>query len=269
MTTSTPAPEVQPQNHIRIDDNLLTRLEKKALVWMAARTPGWVSPDGLTAIGFFGSVLIFASYALTVFNPAFLWLASLGFVINWLGDSLDGTLARHRKIERPRYGFFIDHIIDSVSESLVFIGLGLSPYLRFELALLALVSYMMASIYVYLTTYVNGIFRISFVGVSPTTLRMLAIAANTVVFFGGNPMINLPAQPFIPASYTITLYDLIIIAIIIIILVLFVVNSYATARQLSSMDAADRSRKQRRRRKQTISAEPVPAAGDKPPSSLE
>ncbi len=269
MTNATPAPEVQPQNHIRIDDNLLTRLEKRALVWMAGRTPAWISPDGLTAIGFFGSVLIFASYALTVFNPAFLWLASLGFVINWFGDSLDGTLARYRKIERPRYGFFIDHIIDSVSESLVFIGLGLSPYLRFELALLALVSYMMASIYVYLTTYVNGIFRISFVGMSPTTLRMLAVAANTVVFFGGNPMIALPAHSFIPPSYTITLYDLIIIAVIVIILILFVVNSYATARQLSSMDNAERSRKQRRRRRQTISSETVPSAGENPPPSLK
>lgn len=263
MTNSGHSPEVQPQNHIRIDDNLLTKLEKKLLLWMAARTPQWVSPDGLTAIGFFGSVLIFASYSLTIYNPNFLWLASLGFIINWFGDSLDGTLARYRKIERPRYGFFIDHIIDSVSEVLVFIGLGLSPYLRFELALLALVSYLVASIYVYLTTYVNGVFRISFTGVSPTTLRILAIAANTIVYFAGDPVISLPFLSFIPASYSITFYDLIIIIVIAVIMVLFVVNSYATARQLSSMDAADRKRKQRKRKKQTLPLKSVPSGEQK------
>jgi phosphatidylglycerophosphate synthase len=248
---------------------MLTRLEKKVLIWMAARTPGWVSPDGLTAIGFLGSVLIFVSYAMTVHNAAYLWLASLGFVINWFGDSLDGNLARYRKIERPRYGFFIDHIIDTISEVLIFIGLGLSPYLRFELALLALVCYLVASIYVYLTTYVNGIFRISFTGISPTTLRILAIAANTIVYFAGNPFIKLPLQTFIPTPYAITLYDLVIITVVLVIIVLFLINSYTTARQLSSMDAAERSRKKRRRRAQTVNAEPIPSGGDKPHSHMQ
>ena len=125
------------ENHIRVNETTITKLEKKALHWLAGRMPAWVVPDTLTIIGLIASIIIFASYGLTYFNKNFLWLASLGFILNWFGDSLDGTLARYRKIERPRYGFFVDHIIDAISEVLVFIGLGLSPYLRFDLAMIA------------------------------------------------------------------------------------------------------------------------------------
>ncbi len=222
-------PPTQAENHTRVNSSFIGALEKKALLWLAARMPAWVVPDTLTAIGLLASFLIFASYALTYFDKRFLWLASLFFVLNWFGDSLDGTLARYRKIERPRYGFFVDHIIDSISEVLIFIGLGLSPFLRFDLALLALVSYLLASIYVYLTTYVNGVFRISYSGIGPTEMRLIAIAANTVVFFSGNPTINLSVT-------TMTLYDLVAIGVILIILTLFLINAVSTAMTLSVED---------------------------------
>ncbi len=221
----------QVQNHTRVNTTLISVVEKKALLWLASRMPTWVVPDTLTFIGLAASVLIFASYALTYFDTRFLWLASIGFVIQWFGDSLDGTLARFRKIERPRYGFFVDHIIDSISEVLIFVGLGLSPFLRFDLALIALVCYLLATIYVYLSTYVNGIFRISYSGIGPTEMRLIAILANTVVFFTGNPTVHFSIA-------TLTLYDLIVTVVVGIIIVLFLYYSVNTAMYLSLEDRA-------------------------------
>jgi len=120
-------PKQKTARHTRVNHGLLTPLERPALAWLSERMPAWVSPDLLTALGFLGSLVIFAGYVLTSIDVRFMWLASFGLVINWFGDSLDGTLARFRKIERPRYGYFIDHAVDSVAEALVFIGLGFLP----------------------------------------------------------------------------------------------------------------------------------------------
>lgn len=176
----------------RVNDILLGPLERPALHWLAARMPAWVTPDVLTVTGFAGGVLVGVAYYLTNFDNRFLWLASLAFIINWFGDSLDGTLARLRKIERPRYGFFIDHTTDSLVEVIIFLGIGLSPYVDFSLACLALAGYLLLSILVFVKTYVDGVFRISWARLGPTEMRLLAIAANTVVFFIGNPVLNLP-----------------------------------------------------------------------------
>ncbi len=224
------------QNHTRINNTLLGNVEKKALLWLAARTPSWVFPDTLTLVGLAASILIFLSYALTFYSKSFLWLASFAFVLNWFGDSLDGTLARYRKIERPRYGFFVDHIIDAISEVLIFLGLGLSPYLRFDLALLALVGYMLLATYVYLVTYVNGIFRISYGRLGPTETRVLAILANTLVFFSANPTVHLfkNGPEFLRVS--LTYYDLVVIFFIGLISAFFISSVITTAANLSRED---------------------------------
>src|SRR5262245_23245369 len=100
--------------------------------------PGWITPDRLTIIGLAGAIMAGPGYAASTRNPAFLWLASLGLLVNWFGDSLDGTLARHRRIERPRYGFYLDNAVDVVEQLIFAIGLGLSGIIYFELALLGL-----------------------------------------------------------------------------------------------------------------------------------
>lgn len=233
MTHLNVPPESPVENHTRINNTIINTLEKKVLHWLAARMPPWIVPDTLTLTGLLASVLIFASYGLTYFDKRYLWLASVGFVIHWFGDSLDGTLARYRKTERPKYGFFIDHMLDSISVVLIFIGLGLSPFLRFDLAMIALVSYLLASIYVYLTTYVNGVFRISYGGISPTEIRLIAIAANAVVFFTENPPISLP-------WVTLTLFDLIVIGVTVIILTLLLFSTITTAMELSKSDREKR-----------------------------
>jgi phosphatidylglycerophosphate synthase len=215
--------------HERINDILLGPLERPALRWLAERMPPWVTPDRLTAFGFLGSLLIFSGYALTGYHPAFLWLASFGFVINWFGDSLDGTLARFRDIQRPRYGFFIDHIMDSLSEMLVFFGLGLSPYVRFDLAALALVGYLLMSVLVYITTYIQGEFKISYAKIGPTEMRLIAILANTLIFFAGNPAFGV-------LGVRLTVYDFLVALIAAVLLIAFVVVSMSQAAVLARQD---------------------------------
>jgi phosphatidylglycerophosphate synthase len=144
------------ETHHRVNNILLGPLERPALEWLAKHMPMWVTPDLLTTLGLLSAVLISASYYLSSFNRNYLWLANLGLFLNWFGDSLDGNLARYRHIERPHYGFFIDHTVDTISEVLVFIGIGLSPYVDLKLALLALVGYQCMANLVYITTSVKG-----------------------------------------------------------------------------------------------------------------
>lgn len=195
------------KTHTRKNPMLLGELERPALQWLAAHSPAWLKPDHLSGIGMLGSVLIFFSYWLCHISPAFLWLASLGFVINWVGDSLDGTLARFRKIERPKYGFFLDHTLDAIGQVLIFLGLGASPYVDSRIASLALIGYLLMSNVVYINTIVNGEFRIAYLKLGPTEMRVIAILANTLIFFIGNPAITLPVLG------PVALFDVIVSAI--------------------------------------------------------
>ncbi len=172
-------------NFVRVNDILLGRLERAALKWLAAHSPRWITPDIYTTIGVLGSLTAFVSYVLTRIHPAFFWLATLGFVLNWYGDSLDGTLARYRHIERPIYGFFSDHVIDVVSVVLFFLGLGLSPYVTFTVASLTLIAFLMMFALVFLRTCVIGEFKISYGMLGATEARALAILLNTAMFFLG------------------------------------------------------------------------------------
>jgi phosphatidylglycerophosphate synthase len=218
------------QEHTRINDILLGPLERPALQWLAAHMPAWVQSDHLTLFGLFACILVFVSYILTRYNPAFLWLASLGFILNWFGDSLDGTLARYRHTERPLYGFYIDHILDMVSEALVFIGIGLSPYVSFNLAMTALVMYQLLSNLVFILMITRGFFQISFGKLGPTEIRVIGILANVIVFFAGNPFISLPVIGPYP------LYDIIVAFIAAVMLIIFVIASIKNAVELSKID---------------------------------
>lgn len=175
--------------HVRVTDSLLSHGEQIILNWLVARLPIWITPDGLTALALVGAVVTFAGYSLGALSPNFIWMASLGIVLNWFGDSLDGNLARYRKIERPRYGFFVDHTVDTVNAVLMFMGLALSPYVGFEVASLALISYLMVAVMVFVATCVTGVFRLSFGKVGPTELRVFAIAGNIWIYVVGNPAI--------------------------------------------------------------------------------
>jgi phosphatidylglycerophosphate synthase len=222
--------DIEPdiRTHKRVNDILLGPLERPALAWLAARMPSWMTPDILTVIGVFGSLIIFLGYALTHFHRGFLWLASLGFAINWFGDSLDGTLARYRQIERPRYGFFVDHTLDAVSEYLIFVGLGISRYVRLEIACLALIAYLLLSVLSYVRTCVDGVFRISYTKIGPTEMRVIAILSNTLIFFIGNPTVQLPVG-------TVTVYDLIVAMVAVVLTSGFLVSTIQQIRRLAAI----------------------------------
>lgn len=219
----------QVEKHQRTNDIFLGPLERPALKWLAAHMPAWVTPDILTGIGVLGGLIIFAAYFFTNLSPFFLFLANLGLVINWFGDSLDGSLARYRDIQRPRYGFFIDHTVDAVIEVLIVVGLGLSPYVRFDLALIALVCYLLLSVMVYIQQIVTNEFRISYGKLGPTEVRVILILANTLIFFIGNPKINLVGN-------LVTVYDSLVILISVIMALIYLVNTIQRGRQLSRQD---------------------------------
>lgn len=210
------------RNHKRVNDILLGPLERPALQWLAAHMPAWVTPDICTGIGVLGALLITASYLLSTLDRDFLWLASLGFVINWFGDSLDGTLARYRRIERPVFGFFLDHITDAVNEVLIFVGLGLTPYVSFNVACLTLVAYLLLSVLVFVSTAVIGEFKISYGKLGPTEVRVLAILLNTWMYFGGERAFLVSAGVFGEAYFTV--YD-IVVGFIGVLLLFFFVSS--------------------------------------------
>ena len=216
--------------HTRVNDIFLGPLERPALKWLSERMPAWVNPDLLTAFGLCGAVLIFISYWLTNIDKNFLWLASFGFLINWFGDSLDGTLARYRKIERPHYGFFVDHVLDGVAEVLVFLGIGLSPFVDFRVACLGLIVYLLVSNMVFIMTITSGVFRISGAKFGPTEFRAIAILTNTIVYVAGNPLIRLPFG-------SVPLYDLVLCCVIVLLLILFITISWQEARRLAIVDS--------------------------------
>ncbi len=237
------------EKHERENDILLGFLERPALEWLAKHMPQWVTPDTLTGIGVFASILIFVSYILTNISPHFLWLASLGFILNWFGDSLDGTLARYRHIERPRYGFLVDHWVDAISTVLIFLGLGLSPYVDFTVGALGVIAYLLVSIMVYLITYVTGIFQITNAKIGPTEIRVIAVLLNTAMFLIGNPTFALPI--FGQTS----LYTLVVGLIALAMVIYFLVNTGIQARRLALLDE---KRLERKQEKEVASQDDVP-----------
>ena len=163
---------------------LLAVPEKRLLRALAGRLPRWLLPDDLTALGVLAALGICAAYQFSNAGRGWLWAASALLVVHWLGDSLDGTLARVRGIQRPRYGYYLDHLVDAVSTALIGIGLGLSPYMLLSVGTLLVVAYLVLSINVYLESQALGRFSIGYGLIGPTEVRLLLIALNTAVALG-------------------------------------------------------------------------------------
>ncbi len=167
----------------REQTSFLAPAEKRALVWFAQRTPEWVNSDHLTLLGFIAMFLAGVSYAMARWNRLALVAVIACLALNWLGDSLDGTLARVRNRQRPRYGFYVDHITDAFGTAFLLIGLALSTYMNPFVALGLLIVYLILSIQSYLATYTIGTFQLSFWKFSPTELRVLLVAGNIALLF--------------------------------------------------------------------------------------
>src|SRR3972149_454564 len=163
------------RTHERKARFFLARFKQWALPRIAAALPRWVVPDHLTLLGILAATFIAVSYALSNRSDAWLVAACAGLVVHWFGDSLDGTLARVRKIERPRYGYYLDHLTDAYSTTAIGIGLGLSPYMLLSVGLAIVIVYLVLSINVYLETQTLGGFQIGYASFGPTEARVLLL----------------------------------------------------------------------------------------------
>jgi archaetidylinositol phosphate synthase len=170
-------------NAIRVQESFTARVERKALLWLAARMPAWVNSDHLTLLGFVAMILAGGAYGLARTNRAGLILATVFLAVNWFGDSLDGTLARLRNQQRPRYGFYVDHMIDTLGGLFLMGGLAVSGFVDWRVALGMFVAFLMLSVEVYLAAYTLGTFRLSFAKFGPTEIRILLAVGNIVLWF--------------------------------------------------------------------------------------
>ena len=181
-----PAPERKEpasfQDALRLQESFTAAAERQALAWLAARLPARVNSDHLTLVGFIAMFLAGASYALARTHRAGLLLATLFLALNWFGDSLDGTLARLRNRQRPRYGFYVDHMIDTFGGFFLMAGLAISGFIDWRIALGMLIVFLMLSIQVYLATYTLGKFRLSFAKFGPTEIRILLALGNVLLW---------------------------------------------------------------------------------------
>ena len=166
----------------RVHGSFLAAAEKRALVWMAERMPAGVNSDHLTVIGFVAQIATGVCYALAAYKRCMLLGAIVCLAVNWFGDSLDGTLARVRQQQRPRYGFYVDHILDSIGAVAMMSGLALSGYMHPAIALGLLIAFLLLSIQSYLATYTLGEFHLSMWRFGPTELRVLLAVGNVAVF---------------------------------------------------------------------------------------
>lgn len=208
----------------RIQTSFLASAEKRVLVAIAKRLPGWVSSDMLTFVGVVGSILMALGYYLSNGNVAWLWLASTGLFLNWFGDSLDGTVARVRNAQRPVYGYYLDHTVDVLNEALMFIGAGLSPYLDMRAAVAAYIIYLALTLNVYVNVHLRGEFNLSYMGIGPTEFRIVLVVLNTILFFIGPLIVGSPVLIYIS------------FAIPAILLFLYLVTIFKDARHFAKID---------------------------------
>jgi phosphatidylglycerophosphate synthase len=160
-------------NHVREHRSVLADVERRTLIWLAHRLPRWVNSDHLTVLGALAMVGVGGAFAGARWSPMFLALVPPFLALNWFGDSLDGTVARVRNAQRPRYGFYVDHVVDIANASVLFIGLGLSGLAEVWVAAGLLVAYLLLCAESFLATHTLGVFKISFAGFGPTELRIV------------------------------------------------------------------------------------------------
>jgi archaetidylinositol phosphate synthase len=181
-----PKKSIPFKDAFRIQEGFTAGAERKALAWLAARLPARVNSDHLTLVGFLAMFLAGASYAFARMNRAGLILATLFLAVNWFGDSLDGTLARLRNRQRPRYGFYVDHMIDTFGGFFLMGGLAISGFIDWRIAFGMFLAFLMLSVEVYLATYTVGIFQLSFAKFGPTEIRILLALGNVALWLHPN-----------------------------------------------------------------------------------
>ena len=221
------SPELEEAVHAEREESfLLAAPEKRFLRWLAGKMPRWILPDDMTALGVLAAFGVAAAYQLSNESLAWLWMASGLLVLQWVGDSLDGTLARVRGIERPTYGYYLDHLVDAIAAAAIGIGLGLSPFMLLSVGTLIVVAYLILSINVYLESFAFNRFSIGYGRIGPTEIRLILIALNTAL------ALKLGLD-FRLVGLDLTVFDVVGLAIATVMLVLLVGRSVTNLRELA------------------------------------
>lgn len=211
----------------RIQQNWLANRERQLLRWLCSKMPAWVTPDKLTSLGMFGALLIFLGYLASNLSVEWLFLAIGGYFLQWFGDSMDGSLARYRHIERPSYGYFIDHSCDGLATLLILAGIGSSPFVSMDVALAALAGYLLLSIHAYLSARVLGELKLSYLSAGPTELRLILIALTVMMMALGSA----------PGMFgMLSGFDLFVGFAASVLILLFIFQTLATGRRLALVE---------------------------------
>ncbi len=192
---------------------LLAEPERRLLRAIATRLPQWVTSDGLTALGVMGALGTGTAYALSTLSVAWLWAASALLVVQWFGDSLDGTLARVRGAERPRYGYYLDHVVDAFSTAAIGAGIGLSPYVNLGVALAGVLAYLILSINIYLESQAFGVFRLGYSRIGPTEARLVLVASNVALALSGPGAGVVPVATGVVAALAVGMFVMVAVRI--------------------------------------------------------
>ncbi len=230
--------EVQSKRAVdayREESFLLAVPEKRFLRWLAGKLPRWVLPDDMTAVGVLAALAIAAAYQLSNDGNAWLWVASGLLVVQWIGDSLDGTLARVRGIERPTYGYYLDHLVDAISTAAIGIGSGLSPFMLLSVGTLIVVAYLILSINVYLESFAFNRFSIGYGKIGPTEIRLILILLNTALALELGLDFNL-------VGVDLTVFDVVGLGIVGVMTVLLAGRSFRNLRELARAEPAAKRR---------------------------
>lgn len=224
----------------RIQTSLINNAERKALIWLAERQPRWVSSDMLTFVGTFGALLTGLGFALTHYGIGWLWLSVAGLVINWYGDSLDGSLARVRNTQRPVYGYYLDHTVDCINEAFMFVGAGVSPLVKLDLALIAFILYLFMTINVSMNAHLRSEFRLTYAKLGPTEFRILVALGCLLLMAIPSLQTFSVSLAFCQHTEIFTLLDLLAITIIVLLAIIYICTIISDARKYSRIDPPHR-----------------------------
>lgn len=213
----------------KIISGLTAKQERRLLNWLVSRLPSWTTPDMMTGIGVIGGLLSCAGYGLAGYSPAWLALACLGLVVHWFGDSLDGTLARYHSIERNKYGMFLDQTVDVFTVTLIFLGIGLSPWVRFEVACLFLIGYLMLVALSHLRGHVTGVYDVAYGYIGPTEGRIILLMITVMMMF-------VPPFPMTSWPIPMTSFDHAILCMAVWTFLAYVLGSLAVLKKLAAAE---------------------------------
>ena len=227
----------------RIQTSILNKAEVKATTYLASKMPQWVNSDMLTFVGFIGAIVIALGYALSNLNLAWLWLANFGFLLNWYGDSLDGNLARYRGTQRKTYGFYIDHNVDVINETIMFIGVGTSPMVNLSFAMFALIAYFMISVFVYINCHLKGEMKLTYAGLGPTEFRLIMVLVNIAYMY--IPWLSQWKHPItiFHNDFMVGIFDYGAVVIAFIIIIFYLYNFFKDAAYFAKIDPLKKDKK--------------------------